>query len=87
MSDPLEERKGMVGQSGVGKLFAHVMAGCWEAGVWPPGQLEFGLVFDVPGTPDTIALKDVKRHVKRVLMGHFDSLYDTEHGFASAVTI
>ena len=62
-------------------------AACWEAGVWPPGMREFGLGFDVPGTPDTITLKDVKRHVKIVLMGHFDSLYDTEHGFASAVTI
>jgi len=72
MSEPLEQCKGMVGQSEVGKLFAYVMAGCWEAGVWPPGLREFDLVFDVPGTPDTILLKDVKRHVKTVLMGHFD---------------
>jgi len=70
----------MVSQSGVGTLFAYVMAGCWEAGVWPPELREFDLVFDVPGMPDTILLKDVKRHVKTVLMGHFDSLIDTEHG-------
>jgi len=79
MSEPLEQRKGMVGQSWVGKLFAYVMAGCWEAGVWPPGLREFDLGFDVPGTPDTILLKDVKRHVKTVLIGHFDLLIDTEH--------
>ena len=56
------------------------MAGCWEAGEWPPGLREFDLVFDAPGTPDTILLKDVKCHVKTVLMGHFDSLIDTQHG-------
>jgi len=47
--------------------------------VWPPGLHEFDLVFDVPGTTDTILLKDVKHHVKTVLMGHFDSFIDTEH--------
>jgi len=31
MSEPLEQRKGMVGQSGAGKLFAYVMASCLEA--------------------------------------------------------
>jgi len=48
MSDPLWQRKTMVGQSGVGKLFAYVMFACFEAGVWPPGLFQFGLVFDVP---------------------------------------
>ena len=70
MSELLEQRKEMVSQSGVGKLFAYVMAGCWEAAVWPPGLHEFDLVFDVPGTPDTILPKDVKPQVKTVLMGH-----------------
>jgi len=80
MSEPLEQRKGMVCQSGLGKMFPDVMAGCWEAGVWPPGLREFDLGFDVPRTPHTILLKDVKRHVKTVvLMGHFDLLIDTEH--------
>ena len=80
MSEPLEQRKGMVGKSGVGKLYAYVMAGFLEAGVWPAGLREFGRVFDVPGTPESILLKDVKTHVKTVLMGHFVSLVDTEHG-------
>ena len=80
MSEPLEQRKGMVGESGVGKLYAYVMAGFLEAGVWPAGLREFGRVFDVPGTPESILLKDVKTHVKTVLMGHFASLVDTEHG-------
>jgi len=30
MSEPLEQRKGMVGQSGAGKLFTYVMANCWR---------------------------------------------------------
>ena len=80
MSEPLEQRQGMVGKSGVGKLCAYVMASCWEAGVWPAGLREFGLVFDVPGTPESILLRDVKTHVKTVLIGHFESLIDTEHG-------
>jgi len=62
----------MVSQSGGGKLFAYVIVGCWETGVWPQGLREFDLVFDVPGTPDTKLPKDVKHHVKTVLMGHFD---------------
>ena len=70
----------MVGKSGVGKLFAYVMASCWEAGVRPQGLRAFGWVFDVPGTPETILLRDVKIHVKTVLMGHFESLIDKEHG-------
>ena len=80
MSDPLEQHKGMVGKIGVGKLYAHVMASCWEAGVWPLGLCKFGRGFDVPGTPESKLLKDVKIHVKTVLTGHFESFIDTEHG-------
>jgi len=72
MSEPLEQRKGMVGKSGIGKLYAYVMAGFLEAGVWPAGLREFGRVFDVPWTPESILLRDVKTHVKTVLMGHFE---------------
>jgi len=80
MSYRLEKRKTMVRKSGVGKLFAYITACCFEASVWPPGLREFSLVFDVPGTPETIFEQDIKRHLKQVLMGHFNSLCDTEHG-------
>ena len=80
MSDLLEQRKTVLGQSGVGKLFAYVMFACFEAGVWPPGLFEFGPVFDVPGTAETITLKARMPNAtcEKVLMGHFDSLCDTE---------
>jgi len=54
-------------------MFAYAMVDCWAC-EWPLDLREFDLVFDVPGTPDTILLKDVKHHVKTVLMGHYDAL-------------
>lgn len=80
MTDSLDKRKGMVGERGVGKLYAYIVARCCEAGAWPYGLREFQQVFDVPVSNGDITEKQVKSHVKKTLMATFGLLVDADVG-------